>query len=173
MAHIAFLTIGVLHDTFDGERSRGFVDRIAASFASAEGSDGFVARAGGRGVDFGPQRRPPAFAAPEYADRTPQTLSLWRDLEAAFAFSYAGAHAEALQGRHEWFARIDAPAYVAWWVDDGHVPSWDEAHERWEALRAQGPSPRAFDFRRPFDAQGRPYVLDRAAARARAPSRPS
>jgi Domain of unknown function (DUF3291) len=39
---------------------------------------------------------------------------------------------------------------VLWWVPAGHRPSVAEADERLAALRADGPTPRAFTFRESF-----------------------
>ena len=51
--------------------------------------------------------------------------------------------------------------YVAWWVPDDHTPDYKEAMDRLERLHDEGPSPDAFDFKRPFDADGRPIALER------------
>jgi hypothetical protein len=41
---------------------------------------------------------------------------------------------------------------VLWWVAAGHRPSVAEAEQRLAALRADGPTPRAFSFRHSFAA---------------------
>lgn len=90
-----------------------------------------------------------------------QTLSLWADLESVYGFAYGGLHMEALRKRKAWFKPRIGPTYVAWWVDDGRTPSWDEACTRIEHLHEHGSTPRAFDFRTPFDARGERVTLER------------
>jgi hypothetical protein len=130
MPHIALLTIGLLRAPWGDPLVRGFEERIDETFATAAASPGFVARFGVAergGLDGGPRVVPPAFADPEVQDRIATTLSVWRDAESAFAFSYRGIHGAALRDRHAWFSKVDAPSHVAWWIDEGHLPTWAEA----------------------------------------------
>lgn len=71
-------------------------------------------------------------------------------------------HAEALSHRKEWFLKPEWPTYVAWWVPDEHPPEWREAAERHAYLHEHGPSPYAFDLKRPFGPNGEPLELDRS-----------
>jgi hypothetical protein len=51
---------------------------------------------------------------------------------------------------------------VLWWIPTGHIPTVDEAVERLELLREQGPSPSAFGFRdaySPDDATSMPATV--------------
>ena len=41
---------------------------------------------------------------------------------------------------------------VLWWVDDGHIPTIEEAGGRFELLWRDGASPEAFTFSKPFEA---------------------
>ncbi len=180
MPHLALMTIGRLLAPWGDPIVRGFEERIDETFATAAKSPGFVALIGSeeRGdgeveqgaLDGGPQVVPPAFADPEVQDRIATTLSVWSDAESAFAFSYRGIHGAALRDRHDWFTKVDAPSHVAWWIDEGHLPTWAEAAERHAELASTGPSARAFDFRSPFDADGRATTIDREAVRRHAPS---
>jgi hypothetical protein len=72
--------------------------------------------------------------------------------------------------RHDWFEKVEAPSHVAWWIDEGHAPTWAEAAARHDALVASGPTARAFEFRAPFGADGLPYAIDRETVRRYAPS---
>ena len=81
-----------------------------------------------------------------------------------FAFAYRGAHAESLRHRKEWFVEPAWPTYAAWWIDDDHIPTWEEAMERVNALYHRGPTPFAFTFKQPYDADGRPMRVDRSLA---------
>jgi hypothetical protein len=90
------------------------------------------------------------------------TLSLWSDIESVCAFAYRAAHGEAFQQRREWFLKPEWPTYVAWWVDDGHTPTREEACQRHEYIHDHGPTPYAFNFKQSFDQEGESTELDRA-----------
>jgi hypothetical protein len=84
------------------------------------------------------------------------TLSIWRDIDAVFAFVYSGLHLEALRQRAAWFEPRRWPSYVAWWIADDEQPTWPDATARLDRLHVDGPSATAFDFHHPFDPLGRP-----------------
>lgn len=77
-------------------------------------------------------------------------LSVWESLEALRAFVYRGEHAAVMRRRARWFLRGAEPTTVLWWIGAGEIPGVDEAAERLERLRREGPTPEAFDFAHPF-----------------------
>ncbi len=168
MARIAFMTFGVLYEPRAHSRSKGFIDRIPATYEVAERSEGFIDRSH---LDPDTGRHSwgelvcPRFLPDELHPNVARTLTLWRNLESVFAFSYAGLHGEALTLRAQWFRKPEFPSYVIWWVADDHVPTFIESTERLERLHANGPEPDAFNFRRAFDSDGNPTVLDRILAK--------
>lgn len=174
MAQLAVLTIGLLHDAWESARSAGFVERTGPIFAAAADSQGYVAHAFDEAAQraWGDHALPAAFQPAEYEGRLPDTLSLWQDLEAIYAFAYHGRHGEALGHRREWFAGGLGPSHVAWWVPDGHTPTWQEACARYDQLQQHGPSPDAFELLQPFAADGQPTRVDREAVKARAALNP-
>lgn len=173
---IALYTFGIFARPSADPANDGFHARNDANLAAAEASAGFIARSGYDG-DPGPASWG-AHCYPRFYTGTdahsPSTLSLWRDLEAPFAFTYHGLHAEALSHGRDWFAkpilpptlhRAAKPAwppYVLWWVAQDHVPNWREAVERLEHLHDHGATAHAFDWKTPFDADGAPCSIDRA-----------
>ena len=78
-------------------------------------------------------------------------MSVWESADALWDFVYDGDHLAYMRRRREWFERIEAHM-VLWWVPAGHTPSVDEALDRLEHLRANGPSGRAFTFKQRFPA---------------------
>ena len=78
------------------------------------------------------------------------TLSVWTSIDAVFKFTYTGAHAAVMRGRTEWFQAIEEHYIVLWYIPAGSLPSLDEAKERLAYLRAHGPTPRAFTFKKHF-----------------------
>jgi len=168
MARVALFTVGILHAP-DGPRVQGFFDRGDATFAAAEASPGFMGRClydeATEADTWGVATQPVVFDQEEFTDRVAQTLSVWRDLDSVFAFAYSGLHGEAISKRKEWFLHSQWPSYVAWWVDDIHTPSWQEAYERYEKLRRDGPSPDAFSFKHSFGPDGQPITIDRTVVK--------
>ena len=92
---------------------------------------------------------------------------MWDDLESVYAFAYYGRHAEALGKGKEWFVNSEWPFYVAWWVEDDHIPTRQDASQRLEHLHDHGSTPHAFDFNTPFDDVGKPWQMDRGEIRER------
>jgi hypothetical protein len=87
-------------------------------------------------------------------DQRASTVSLWKDLPSVFSFVYAGLHLEAFRRRTQWFMKPEWPTYAIWWVNDDHVPQWQEACQKLEQLHDEGASPSVFDFKNPFDEHG-------------------
>lgn len=79
-------------------------------------------------------------------------FTVWRDIEALYAYTFTGGHLEVYRKRRKWFAHLDYPFSVLWWVPASHLPDVDEANARLDALIADGPTPRAFTFKRRFPA---------------------
>lgn len=168
---LAFMTIGILYEPFGQPGSQGFVDRVPGVFAASDTADGFVARSIRDMVTYqrswGEVEIPECFAQIDDPLRLPSTLSLWEDLESVAAYAYNGAHGEALSKRKEWFQPHDAPLYVAWWVERADKLDPKDAADRMDHLQKNGPTPFAFDFKRPFDAHGNPYVMNRDVIRSK------
>jgi hypothetical protein len=78
-------------------------------------------------------------------------MSVWTSLQALRAFTYTTAHVHVLRERRSWFERLAEAHLVLWWVPAGHIPSVDDALDRLERLRRDGPTPAAFTFRTPFE----------------------
>jgi len=167
MARLALMTVGILHAPADDPREKGFMDRLdgvweaAGETPSFIASDGFIGLGGLDPNAWGTYTTPSVFSTPEFAQRMAQTLTLWRDVESAFAFAYQGVHGEAFGKRKEWFIKLDLPGYVAWWVEDDHTPTWQEGCERYDHYLQKGSSPQGFDFKQSFDLQGQPLKMDR------------
>ncbi len=119
-----------------------FVDNLDRINALAESSPGFVWRLQdetGNATDFRP-----------FGDDMLVNISVWEDAESLRAFVFDTAHKEIMKRRAEWFDRMEMPYVVLWWVPAGHQPTEQEAGEKLEQLRSQGPGPEAFNFRELF-----------------------
>ena len=85
----------------------GFYERNGPIFAAVDATPGLIARSG-YASDPGPEPwgkevYPRVFTDEHGEGWSPATLSLWQDLESAFAFVYFGLHAEAMAHVREWF----------------------------------------------------------------------
>jgi len=169
---LAFMTVGILREAVGHAQVQGFVDRIGDVYGAAEASDGFHDRSirdvGTWLHSWGPVELPDCFPMPPEETQIAMTLSLWKDLESVAAFTYHGAHGEALMKRREWFEKYNLPVYVAWWVPADHPIEWKEGNARLEHLHRNGPTAVAFNFVRPFDSEGNACLLDREVVKAKA-----
>lgn len=168
MPKLAFTTFGVLHESWSHPQSKGFVDRVPETYASAERCDGFVDRSR-RNLDNWSHSWGevvcPRFLDPVLNEQIAMSLSVWEDVESVFAFSYADFHAEGMKQRKEWFRDPEYPNYAAWWIEDGEWPTFEVASARLEELHYNGSRPSSFNFKQPFGPDGEPYTLDQARVR--------
>ncbi len=123
----------------------GFVAELDAINALADNSPGFLWRLQtpeGNATDLRPYED----------DLILVNLSLWASLADLSTFVYKSRHRQVLQQRPQWFQRFNGPYVALWWVPSGHIPSVEEAKERLAYLSAQGETPYAFSFKKPFPA---------------------
>ncbi len=145
--HLAQLNVAAARAEMDDPVMAGFAARLEEINALADRSPGFVWRLQTEDGD--------ATAIRVFPDPLMLVnLSVWESVDALQAFTYKSAHAGVMRRRAEWFHRAREAYVVLWWVPVGTVPSLDEAKARLEMLRAAGPSPAAFTFRRRYPAPG-------------------
>ena len=127
---------------------RGFVDQLEYINSVADRSPGFVWRLQS---DSGDATNIRAFDDPLII----VNMSVWESVEALYNYAFRSDHLQPLRDRRNWFAKLDRPHSVLWWVPAGHLPELREVTYRLDLLRDHGPSPAAFTFATLFDAQGR------------------
>lgn len=141
--HLAQLNIARFRLPQEHPDNKGFIDNLDRVNAIAETQDGFIWRFTGEGNDAMDIQ---AFDNPNVASN----MSLWSDLESLGAFVYRNKeHREIMRRRGEWFDKIDFHL-VLWWVQEGHIPTLEEAKEKLELLSKDGATEKAFTFRKPF-----------------------
>jgi hypothetical protein len=150
--HLAQLNVGRLVAPLESTALAGFVAKLAPINALADTSPGFVWRLQTDEGDATSIR-------PTDDGLFLINMSVWSSLEALRAFVYTSAHVQVLRGRRAWFEQLAASHLVLWWVPVGHVPTIDEALDRLERHRRDGPTPAAFTFRTPFQ-PGEEHPLD-------------
>jgi hypothetical protein len=160
MERLALFTFGVLNAP---ARSLPRFQRLGAQiYRRIAGSPGFIGQATGDDPDKSHFEQRwggwGEFAAPYWYQKgrtaadfaAAATLSLWVDVESAYAFTYGGLHGTALNRRDEWFEASAHPTVVMWWVGADERPCWADAVAKLEALDADGPQPQAFTFEHRF-----------------------
>jgi hypothetical protein len=147
--HLAQLNIARLAAPIDAPEIAPFVAALDAVNALAERSPGFVWRLQ---TDDGNATS----VRPFDDERIIVNLTVWTSIDALADYVYRSDHTAFLRRRREWFAHIDGPALVMWWVPAGDIPTLDDAKARLAHLATQGPTAQAFTFRHPFapDASG-------------------
>ena len=83
-----------------------------------------------------------------FEDDTLVNMSVWSDIESLHNYVYRTAHAKIMSRRKEWFEHLREAYTVLWWVPAGTVPTILEARQKLDLLRAKGPSPDAFTFKK-------------------------
>jgi hypothetical protein len=167
---VALTTFALMQQPYDHPDMAEFEENISVMFDGAEAAPGFIARA--RPADdlddvsnfvrdwgvWGTFAVPRGYTGGRTytTDQRASTLSLWVDLQPAFDYAYGEVHRFALARRHAWMLPWKAASYALWWVGDDEIPTWVDSCERLDHLTDHGPTPHAFDFRNPFDAEGRP-----------------
>jgi hypothetical protein len=141
--HLAQVNLARPLEPLDSELLREFVESLDVVNAVADSAAGFVWRLQ---AEDGNATSIPVFDD----DSLIVNMSVWESIEALRAFVYSTpAHLAVMKRRREWFERMETHLAL-WWIPGGHVPTVAEAEERVTLLRAIGPSPDAFTFRRHF-----------------------
>lgn len=122
----------------------GFVERLAEINGLAEKTHGFVWRLIDKmGAD--------ATGIRAYDDPLViVNLSVWTGIDELSEFAYRSTHVEMYRDRRRWFAPLEGPNLVLWWVPVGLRPTIEDATARLEHLAEHGPSAHAFTLKARF-----------------------
>jgi hypothetical protein len=77
-------------------------------------------------------------------------MSVWESVEALADYVYSGPHLAIMRRRREWTTRLSEQHICLWWIPAGSIPSVEEATDRLEHLRDNGPTPHSFTFKKRF-----------------------
>lgn len=141
--HLAQYNIAWLVALLDDPRIADFRDGIDAINRLAEESPGFVWR---RQTDEGDSTS----VRVRDDERILINFSVWESAEALFEYAFHSGHTDYYRRRREWFTHEDEPYAVLWWVPAGHEPTVEEGEAKLAELKANGPGPGAFTFKRRF-----------------------
>jgi hypothetical protein len=136
---LAQLNIAALREPLESPSMADFVANLERINTLAEQSPGFVWRLKDDDGDATSMR--------PFGEMTIVNMSVWQDVASLQRYAFESAHVEILRRRREWFDRMSNAYAVLWWVPHGHRPTVEEAAERLEHLRSNGPTTRAFTFK--------------------------
>jgi hypothetical protein len=137
--HLAQLNIGRLRYPTDDSRMADFMNNLDLVNGLAERSKGFIWRLkdeSNNATNFRP------FDDPDMA----VNMSVWESVETLERFAWQTIHRRFYGRRPDWFAKMEGPHFVMWWIPAGHLPTLEEAKERLTHLAANGPSDYAFGW---------------------------
>ncbi|MEE9329446.1 MAG: DUF3291 domain-containing protein [Parvularculaceae bacterium] len=141
--HLAQINIAQAKADMTSEIMHGFVSRLDEINAIADKADGFIWRLQS---DEGDATSIRVFNNPLLL----VNMSVWRDLPALKNFVYQSLHVKLIRDREAWFDKIQAMHQALWWIPAGHIPDAQEAKNKLEHIRTNGPSQEAFTFGKPF-----------------------
>lgn len=137
--HLAELNIAEPIYDLEDPRMADFVNNLDRVNAMAERMPGFVWRLKD---DSGNATGVAWPGNPE----TIVNLSVWETPEQLQTFVFNTLHREIYKRRAEWFSVMKSHAFVMWWVEEGHIPSVTEAHDRLERYNRNGAGDDAFGW---------------------------
>lgn len=143
---LAQLNIAHLSSPIDSPELADFVANLDRINALADQSPGFVWRLQTEEGD--------ATGIDHFGSDFIVNLSVWEGVEPLHDYVYRSAHIEIMRRKKEWFHRMHEAHMVLWWVPGGHRPTVEEAETRLRQLREQGPTDRAFTFKKAFPPSG-------------------
>ncbi|WP_089254474.1 DUF3291 domain-containing protein [Asanoa hainanensis] len=135
------MNIARLRSPIDSPELADFVALLPEVNGLAERSPGYVWRLQDESGD--------ATALRPFEPDVMVNLTVWESLESLRAFLYKTAHLEPMRRRRDWFVPLGDHHLVLWWIPAGTLPTIEEAAERLDLLRRDGPSAKAFTLREP------------------------
>ena len=143
MYNLAQVNIAKMLAPIDDPIMADFVNNLDRINALADQSEGFVWRL--QDIENN------ATAIKAFEDDTLIiNMSVWKNMEFLFKFTYKSDHVEIFSRRKEWFSRIKDMHMVFWFVPVGHIPTPKEARERLDYVNKYGETPYAFTFKSKF-----------------------
>lgn len=142
--HVAQINIARLRAPVDDPEVAEFVAALEPINALAEKSPGFIWRLQ---TDDGD-----ATGVQAYEDELViVNLTVWESIEDLYDYVYRSGHTDFMRRRREWFQRMGEVQVCLWWVPAGTLPRIEDGVARLEYLQNNGPTRRAFTFRKHFE----------------------
>ncbi len=141
---LAQLNIAELKFPLDSPEVSDFVNNLERINQLAENSEGFMWRlqteeGDATNIDF-------------FGKDSIVNMSVRENIEHLHNYVYRTAHVEIMSRKKEWFQNMHEAHMVLWWIQEGHIPSVEEADLKLQKLRTMGPTREAFTFKKAFPA---------------------
>lgn len=136
--HLAQLNIARPRYANDDPRFSEFMENLSRINSLGEAMPGFVwihKDDSGHAMDM-PTPWPDAAA----------NLTVWETPEHLEHFVWNTVHRKFYQKKDNWFEPLSTNHFVMWWVEEGHLPTLEEAKERLDHLDDHGNSDFAFGW---------------------------
>jgi len=141
--HLAHANAAVMISNYEAPLMADFVAQLDPVNAAADLSPGFVWRLDDSNVDFDIDEQ----AAKIFGTKKLLfNMSVWETVEALEEFTYKSDHLDVVRERAKWFEKPTRSPFVLWWIEEGHIPTIEEAKLRFDMLWDGGPTPDAFTF---------------------------
>lgn len=138
--YLAQLNVGRIRYPTDDPRMAVFMDALDTVNALAERSPGFVWRL----KDSDSNNATNILVTPDPSFLI--NMSVWETAEQLEHFVWNTVHKRFYQKKGNWFAPMQTPHFVMWWVPAGHIPGSEEALARLDHFTRHGPSDHAFGW---------------------------
>lgn len=140
MSYLAQINIAKMIAAIDSPVMADFVNNLDRINTLAESSDGFIWRL------KDDQNNATTIQVFE-DDFIVVNMSVWKSMNALFEFTYASDHVELFKRKKEWFHQMKEMHMAFWYVDEGCMPTTQQAKERLAYLQKYGETPYAFTFK--------------------------
>ncbi|MGC1206067.1 MAG: DUF3291 domain-containing protein [Flavobacteriaceae bacterium] len=140
--HLAQVNIAKRLAPMDDPIMLDFINNVDNINTIADLADGFVWRMKDEDKDLGAQI---------FQDDTLLiNMSVWKNLESLFNYTYNSGHIEVFKRKKEWFSKIKMMHLAFWYVPIGYEPTFLDAKNRLDYIDKNGYSPYAFTFKDKF-----------------------
>ena len=137
--HLAQLNIGYPKYDLDDPRMAGFMDNLDRINGLGQKMPGFVwmlkeDTGGATGIET------------PWPGNVIANLTVWETAEQLEHFVWKTIHKKIYSQKQQWFEALKTPHFVMWWIEEGHIPTLNEAKQRLDQLQAEGNSDEAFGW---------------------------
>lgn len=129
----------------DNPIMQDFVNNLDKINAIADSADGFIWRMQDEDKELG---------AKVFEDDTLLiNMSVWKNLESLFEYTYNSGHIEVFKRKKEWFSKMKMVHMAFWYIPKGYEPTFQDAKDRLDYLNKHRDTPYAFSFKSKFTAE--------------------
>ena len=143
--HLAEVNIAKRLAPMDDPIMQDFVNNVDKMNAIADAAEGFIWRMKDEDKELG--------AKIFQDDELLINMSVWKDLESLFNYTYKSRHIEVFKRKKEWFSKMKMMHMAFWYVPEGYEPTFQDAKDRLDYLNMYGDTPYAFSFKSKFSTE--------------------